>query len=174
MRPVSSLILVTLLAAVTGLCTIQWYRESDLRQLGVELRQETTRLAGEKQELENRVKAADGEILRLTASLGELRQTSVSKQEHEEQTVLNTQLREMLEKQNAAIKQQNEAIERQNALIEQANATIKQGNESIKALTEERDTVTRKLNETVAKYNKLLSEGTRPPSATASANSSGQ
>ncbi|WP_075090059.1 hypothetical protein [Verrucomicrobium spinosum] len=60
MRPISSTILVTLLAAVCGLCTIQWYRESDLRQLGVDLRNETTKLAGANQELENRVKAADG------------------------------------------------------------------------------------------------------------------
>ncbi|WP_050030220.1 hypothetical protein [Verrucomicrobium sp. BvORR034] len=167
MRPISSTILVTLLAAVCGLCTIQWYRESDLRQLGVDLRNETTKLAGANQELENRVKAADGEILRLTASLGELRQTSVSKQEHEEQTILNTQLREMAEKQNAAIKQQNESIEKQNALIEQANVAIKQGNETIKKITDERDSLSKKLNETVAKYNKLQAEGAKPANTAA-------
>ena len=172
MRPVSSTILVTLLAALCGLCTIQWYRESDLRQLGVELRNETTKLAGANQELENRVKAADAEILRLTGSLGELRQTSVSKAEHEEQTILNAQLREMAEKQNAAIKQQNESIEKQNALIEQANVAIKQGNDTVKKLTEERDAVSKKLNETVAKYNKLVGEGAKPTATAATGTAS--
>ena len=168
MRPLSSTIMVFLVASLCGLCLVQWYRETDLRKLGVDLRNETTRLAGLNQDLDNRGKAADAEILRLTAALGELRTTSISKQQHDEQTAQLTHLREMAEKQNAAIVQQNEAITKQNTVIEQANESIKKGNESIKKLTEERDVVTKQLNETRAKYNKLVGEGGHAkPGATA-------
>jgi len=149
MRPVPQTVLLVLLAALCGLCAVQWWRESALRETAVAQRAELARLSGERDELAGRMKAADAEILRLTAAQSDLRSNSVSKQVHEEVTRANAHLRESVEKQNAAIKEQNEALAKQNAAIQEAN-------ENIRKLAAERDGLARRVNEVTALYNKLV------------------
>lgn len=148
MRPVPTFVLLLLLVALCGLCAWQWGRESKLREYALSQRDAATTLTAERDELETRVKAADGEILRLTGALSELRVTSVSKQEHDEVLAANTQMRESVEKQNLLLTQQNEAIQKQNEAIAKAN-------ESITKLAAERDDLAKRLNEVTAQYNKL-------------------
>ena len=152
MKPLPNFILALLLVALCGLCAWQWNRESQLRSLAAGQRDQIATLTALRDELESRVKAADGEVLRITASLAELRANSVSKEIHAEALDANAQLREVVEKQNAAITQQNELLTRQNAVITQANETIRK-------LTAERDDLGKKLNEVTALYNKLV----KPP-----------
>ncbi len=149
MRPVPQTILLVLLAALCGLCAVQWWRESALRETAVAQRDALGALTGERDELTGRMKAADAEILRLTAAHADLRANSVSKQAHEEIAQANAHLRESVEKQNAAIKEQNEAIAKQNLAVQQAN-------ESIRRLTAERDGLARRVNEVTELYNKLV------------------
>lgn len=149
MRPVPQSVLLTLLAALCGLCAVQWWRESSLRGMAVAQRGELVRLAAERDELAARVKAADAEILRLTGAITDLRTNSVSKQVHEETTRANAQLRESVGKQNAAIHEQNEALAKQNAAVAQANANVRK-------LAAERDDLARRINEVTALYNKLV------------------
>lgn len=151
MRPVPQSILIALLAALCGLCAAQWWRESELRGRAVAQGEELGRLMGERDELAARAKAADADILRLTAALTDLRTNSVARQEHDEVARAAGQLRETVEKQNAAIREQNEAIIRQNAAVEQANETIRR-------LAAERDGLARRVNEVTALYNKLVQE----------------
>lgn len=148
MRPVPTFVLLSLLVALCGLCAWQWARESRLREYALSQRNAVTSLTAEREELETRVKAADGEILRLTGSVNELRTTSVSKLQHEEVLQANAQMRESVEKQNLLLVQQNEAIQKQNQAIAKAN-------EGITRLSTERDDLARRLNEVTALYNKL-------------------
>lgn len=151
MKPVPNILLSVLLIALCGLCAWQWDRESKLRALVNSQRVQITMLSAQREELEARVKAADAEVLRITASLAELRANSVSKDTHAEALQANTLLRENVTKQNAAITQQNELITRQNTSIQQAN-------ESLKKLVIERDDLAMRINEVTAMYNKLVKE----------------
>jgi hypothetical protein len=148
MRPVPQTILLALLAAMCGLCAVQWWRESALREQTVAQRSELLKVAAERDELAARAKDADAEILRLTGALSDLRTQSVSKQEHHEALAANGQMRGVVEKQNAAIKEQNEAIAKQNAAVLQAN-------EIIRKVSAERDDLAKRINEVTALYNKL-------------------
>ena len=148
MRPVPNVILSVLLLALCGLCLWQWNRESQLRALAGGQRDQITTLSVRCDELESRVKAADGEVLRITAGLADLRANSVSKDIHAEALDANVHLKEIVEKQNAAITQQNELLAKQ-------NTAIHQGNDGLKKLAAERDELAKKLNEVTALYNKL-------------------
>jgi DNA repair exonuclease SbcCD ATPase subunit len=97
------------------------------------------------------VKAADGEVLRITASLAELRANSVAKEVHAEVLDANAMLQENIIKQNTAITQQNELLTKQNAVIQQAN-------EQGKKLAGERDELAKRLNEVTARYNQLAKQ----------------
>lgn len=149
MKPVPNIALSVLLIALCGLCAWQWNRERSLRELlqsqGSQLHAVTT----ERDELSARMKAADAEILRLTASIAELRTNSVAKEVHEETITAAKTQRETLAKQNAAITQQNEIITKQNGAIQQAN-------DSIQKLTAERDSLAKRLNDVTAKFNELV------------------
>ncbi len=151
MKPVPNILLSVLLIALCGLCAWQWDRESKLRLLLKDKITAVNALTTQRDELETRVKAADAEVLRITASLAELRANSVSKDTHAEALQANTLLRENVTKQNAAITQQNELITRQNTSIQQAN-------ESLKKLVIERDDLAMRINEVTAMYNKLVKE----------------
>lgn len=151
MKPVPNILLLVLLIALCGLCAWQWDRESNLRLLLKDKITAVNALTTQRDELETRVKAADAEVLRITASLAELRANSVSKDIHAEALQANTLLRENVTKQNAAITQQNELITRQNTSIQQAN-------ESLKKLVIERDDLAKRINEVTAMYNKLVKE----------------
>ena len=148
MRPVPSPVLITLLVLLCALCAWQWHRETGLRRIVAQRLEEVTELRAERDEIETRVKAADAEILRLTASLNELRTTSVAKVQHDEVLSANAQMRGSVEKQNALILQQNEALTR-------ANESIQRANDTIKSLTAERDSLAKRVNEVTALYNKL-------------------
>lgn len=148
MRPIPQTILIIFLVALCGLCIVQWQRESDLRKIATTQRDEIIGFEIEKQDADARIKAADAEILRLTGSLNELRTTSVSKQEFEDQAKLQEEMKAAFEKQNEIIKQQNEAVVKQ-------NASIAQMNESVKKLIGERDSLATRLNDVTSKYNKL-------------------
>jgi methyl-accepting chemotaxis protein len=149
MRPVPQAILVVLLAALCGLCAVQWWRESALRETAVAQRDALGTLTGERDDLTSRMKAADAEILRLTAAFTDLRANSVSQQAHEETAQANAHLRESVEKQNAAIKEQNEAIAKQNLAVQQVN-------ENLRKLAAERDELAKRVNEVTGLYNKLV------------------
>lgn len=148
MRPVPNLILSLLLLALCGLCAWQWNRESRLRSLAAAQRDEVTALTTERDELQSRVKAADVEVLRITASLAELRGNSVSKENHAQILKANTTLRDAASKQSMMITEQNELLAKQNTAMQQAN-------ESIKKLSAARDDLAKRLNEVTALYNKL-------------------
>lgn len=142
-------LLFVLLLALCGLCGVQWWRESQLRQMAATQRDALLQITTKRDELESRVKAADAEILRINASLAELRANSISKQVHEEALQANTMLRDTISKQNTAIIQQNEALQKQNEAMQKANATITR-------LAAERDDMVKRLNEVTAKYNALI------------------
>lgn len=151
MKPVPNIVLSLLLVALCGLCAWQWDRESKLRlQLKAKIMAVNV-LTTQRDELETRVKAADAEVLRITASLTELRANSVSKDTHAEALQANTLLRESVTKQNAAVTLQNELLTNQNASIQQANG-------SLKKLAAARDDLAKRLNEVTAMYNKLVKE----------------
>lgn len=151
MRPVPQTVLLLLLAALCSLCAVQWWRESTLRETAMAQRADLARLSGERDELAGRMKAADAEILRLTAAQSDLRSNSVSKQVHEEVIRANGSLRESVEKQNAAIKERDESLAKQNAVIQRAD-------ENIRKLAAERDDLARRANEVTALYNKLVQD----------------
>jgi chromosome segregation ATPase len=149
MKPVSNLLLCLLLLGLCGLCAWQWQRETELRKLHTAALADVATLTAERDELETRVKVADGEILRLTAAQAELRANSVSKQLHDEVATANTTMRELIEKQNTTITTQNEQLAKAAEAIIQANVTIQK-------LTADRSTLTTRLNEVTAKYNDLV------------------
>lgn len=163
MRPVSSLVLTLLLIALCGLCGVQWWRESELRRLAEKQRDDIVRHEATQMEQESRIKAADGEILRLTGSLAELRTNSVSKEEFEELKEAAENHVAVINKQNETILQQNENITKQNEALERFNAAVLQANETIKTLTNQRDDLAKRLNEVTAQYNKLANPGATPP-----------
>jgi DNA repair exonuclease SbcCD ATPase subunit len=151
MKPVPNILLSALLLALCGLCFWQWHREGQLRALVAAQAEQVSVLSAKRDDLEARVKAADAEVLRITASLAELRASSVSKDVHDEALQANTTLRESVLKQNAAITQQNELITKQNTSIQQAN-------DNLKKLITERDDIAKRLNDLTALYNKLAKE----------------
>jgi DNA repair exonuclease SbcCD ATPase subunit len=151
MKPVPNILLSALLLALCGLSFWQWHREGQLRSLASSLSEQLAEVTAKRDDLEARVKAADAEVLRITASLAELRASSVSKEVHDEAMQANTTLRESVLKQNAAITQQNELITKQNASIQQAN-------DSLKKLVTERDDLAKRLNDLTALYNKLAKQ----------------
>jgi DNA repair exonuclease SbcCD ATPase subunit len=153
MKPLPNIFLSALLMALCGLCFWQWHREAQLRALVSFQSDQLTVLTVKRDELETRVKAADAEVLRITASLAELRANSVAKEVHEEALQANTMLRESVVKQNTAITQQNELITKQNASIQQAN-------DNLKKLITERDDLAKRLNDLTAVYNKLAKPST--------------
>lgn len=138
-----------LLLAVCGLCVVQWWRESRLRETAAERGDALDRISAERDDLAARLKAADGEILRLTGALAELRSNSVSRETHEETVKAAADLRETALKQNGVLAEQAEALKSQNAAIEKANETIRK-------LAAERDAVAARFNELTARYNKIV------------------
>lgn len=151
MKPVPSIFLLLLILLLCGLCGWQWHRENLLRELAITQRAALDTLNAERSELESRVKAADAEVLRLTGAIAELRQNSVSAQEHSDLVASSTRLRDDLVKQNEFLKQQSEALT-------QANASIVQANETVKLLTTERDSLVTKVNEVTTLYNALAAK----------------
>ena len=149
MRPVPQSLLLPLLLALCVLCSVQWWRESTLREMAVAQRNELAKVTAGRDDINARMKDRDSEILRLTAALGELRANSVAKSEVDGVKDVNTQLRETVAKQNEAIKDGNEAVAKQNSAILQANETIRK-------LAEERDALAKRVNDVTAKYNKLV------------------
>jgi chromosome segregation ATPase len=150
-KPVPSIFLLLLILLLCGLCGWQWYRENLLRDLAISQRVSLDTLQSERNELESRVKAADAEVLRLTGAIAELRQNSVSAQEHSDLVASSTKLREDLVKQSEVLKQHAEALT-------QANASIVQANETVKLLTTERDSLVTKVNEVTMLYNALAAK----------------
>lgn len=148
MKPVSNIILSLLLVAMCGLCAWQWERESRLRAAYSTQRDQLTITTAQREELASRAKSADAEVLRITASIAELRTNSISKESHDEVLQANTQMRESIVKQNAAITQHNELLAQQNAAIQQAN-------ERLKKVATERDDLAKRLNDLTARYNEL-------------------
>lgn len=151
MRPVPPALLLALLLGLCALCGVQWWRESVLRELAAGQARELAGAAAERGELVGRLKAADAEILRLTAAHSDLRSNSVSAQVHEEAIEAARNLREAAEKLGGALRERDAALARQNAAVGQAN-------ESIRKLAAERDDLARRLNEVTARHNKLLEE----------------
>lgn len=149
MNPVPLRLLLLLLTALTAVCLGQWWRESDIHRLAVEQRRQIADLAALKTELEARTKAADAEILRLTAALAELRASSVSKDIHSE-------TEQKLNEARSLVTRQNEAITTQNTAISQLNDSVTKANAGIKALAAERDALADRLNELTDKYNALV------------------
>jgi DNA repair exonuclease SbcCD ATPase subunit len=143
--------LLLLLLAMCGLCGWQWRREHQLRLVATTQQEELDSVRKERSELESRVKAADAEVLRLTAAISELRQNSVSAQEHTDLIAELARLRE-------AVAKQNETLQKQSDLLAQANASIVQANESIQRVAGERDAIATKLNEVTALYNELAAK----------------
>lgn len=152
MKPVPSSVLLMLLLALCGLCAWQWHRESELRLIVNAKLLALEQVTSQRDDLEARVKAADAEILRLTGALAELRANSVAKQLHEDVVAANTQMREVLSKQNAVITEQNDRLAK-------ANGAILQANENLKKVTAERDALAKKINEVTALYNALAKKG---------------
>lgn len=148
MRPVSSSILLVLLIALCGLCSWQWWRESDLRRIAIKQREDILRLETLNQEQEIRIKAADAEVLRLTGAMSELRSNSVPKTDFETLKEAALKNQENVEKQNAVILQQN-------GVLEQLNASVSKANDTIKKLAAERDALAQRINEVTEQYNKL-------------------
>lgn len=149
MRPVPSSILVLLLLAMCGLCGVQWWRESRLREVAVTLRTDLSTMTGDRDHLNERAKAADAEILRLTTAFTTLRATSVSREEHGAALQAIELLRCQLDYQNSIITEQNAAVKAQGLSTQGAN-------EIIRKLVVERDELVRRTNELTAKYNALL------------------
>ena len=135
-------LLLLLLPAMCLLCGVQWWRESQLRELSLTQRQELVAIQAKSEQLNERVKAADAEILRLTADLNDLRATSVPKTDLEAAVATGEKLK-------AQLQTASEALTRQNAAIEKANQIIQ------KTATE-RDELARKANELAEKYNGLV------------------
>lgn len=146
MKPVPNIALSLLLIALCVLSGWQWNRERSLREVVHGQRDQLHAITSVRDDLTARVKAADAEVLRLTASLAELRTNSVSKEAHDETVAAATKLRESVAKQNAAITEQNELLAKQNTAIQQAN-------ENITKLTTERDSLAKRLNDVTARYN---------------------
>lgn len=168
MRPVSSYILSILLLAICGLCGYQWWRETELRRLAQNQRDELLRHEAKDVEQETRIKSADAEILRLTGTLSELRSTSVSKEEFEELKSAAESHVASINKQNEIILQQNEAIRKQNEIVEQLNSSVLKANDTIKRLVEQRDQLAQRLNDLTQRYNKLANPGGNASAATSS------
>ncbi|MEY4483214.1 MAG: hypothetical protein RL693_666 [Verrucomicrobiota bacterium] len=155
MRPISQPILILLIAILCSLCVWQWWRESSLREITVQQRNEISKLSTERQEMESRIKEADMEILRLTSSVTDLRTNSVSKEALDELAQNRKRLQETLEKQSLLLRQQNESIVTQNEALTTQNIAIKQANETIKKLVEDRDKLVKQINEVTLRYNEL-------------------
>jgi UTP:GlnB (protein PII) uridylyltransferase len=136
-----------------GLCAWQWYRESLLRELYGKSTSALAILQHDRDELMIRVKAADGEILRVNQSLIELRANSVSKAQHAELTERHSVLKDGIEKQNAMIIEQTAALAK-------AATSMEQANRNIRALTSERDDVVAKLNATITEMNARQAKAT--------------
>lgn len=148
MRPIPGYILILLMLSLCGLCVWQWSRETELRKISAQQREEITALQSEQFKTEASMKAADAEILRLTASLAELRTNSIAKEEFDALTENGTKMREGIEKLQAAIKERDGALAKLNTSMQQAN-------DQIKKLISERDSVATRLQEVTQKYNKL-------------------
>lgn len=147
MKPIPPAALITLILALCGLCIWQWQREAALRRINQQHTTELVKLQAEHTSLTARATTANAEILRLTGTLNELRNSSISTTAHDEALAARTSLQSMAEKQNAAITQQNQAIQ--------------QANETIQKLTTERASLARRLNEVTAKYNAVIRDGAR-------------
>src|SRR6187200_3430490 len=110
MRPIPSSLLLVLILLLCGLCALQWHRESELRDIVLRQGAELASLRAAQGEIEARVKTADAEILRLTASTSELRDNSVSKQQYDGALQANLQMKADVEKLNEAIKQRDKSL----------------------------------------------------------------
>lgn len=149
MRPVLSPILVALLLAMCGLCGVQWWRESLLREAAVTLRTDLGQMTAERDHLTERIKSADAEILRLTSAFTQLRASSVPREDHEAAL-------EAIELLYCQMHHQNSIIEGQNAAVRAQGVSLRSTNETIRKLVAERDELVRRSNEIAAKYNALL------------------
>lgn len=142
MRSFSLTVLFLLLLAMCGLCGVQWWRESRIREIAVGLRSELMAITAQRDQLNDRAKAADAEIVRLNAAFVELRANSVPKPDFETSMAA-------LEQANARALAQNQALQRQNEAMQKANVTIQH-------VATERDSLAKKANEITAKYNALV------------------
>ena len=149
MRSFPQPLLFLLLLAMCGLCSVQWWRESQLRETANALRLDLARSTAECDKVNERAKAADGEILRLNSAINELRVNSVAKADLDAALDSASRLREQVQKANQAITQQQSALEQQGAAIQKTNDTIKK-------TADERDDLARKANEITLKYNALV------------------
>src|SRR3569623_2702550 len=93
MRSFSLTVLFLLLLAMCGLCAVQWWRESKLRELAAGTRGELTTIVRERNDLNERLKAADAEMLRVTTALTELRTSSVPKADLDAAVMANDMLK---------------------------------------------------------------------------------
>lgn len=149
MRPVPPSILILLLLAMCGLCAVQWWRESGLREIAVTLRSDLATMTVERDRLNERAKSADAEILRLTAAFTDLRSNSVSRDEHAALLQILENLRCQMDLQNSVIAEQNAAVKAQGLSTQNAN-------EIIRKLVAERDGLAARVNEVTARYNALI------------------
>ncbi len=149
MRSFSLPALFFLLLGMCGLCGVQWWRESKIREIAVGLRTQLAVVTDERDYLNERAKAADGEILRLNNAFVELRANSVPKQDFDTSMQALALLNIRLAAQNDAILRQNQVIQQQNEAMQKANATVQR-------VAGERTELAKKLNEVTTKYNALL------------------
>ncbi len=156
MRSFSLTVLFFLLLGMCGLCAVQWWRESDLRQVALAQRTDLEKVSAQRNELNERIKAADAETLRVTTAFTELRANSVPKADLDTALTANEQLKAQIQTQNQAITQQNEALKKQNEALKQQAEVISKANDTIRRVAEERDELVKKANEITAKYNALL------------------
>ena len=156
MRSFSLTVLFFLLLGMCGLCAVQWWRESKLRELALSTRGEITTLTRERNDLNDRLKAADAEMLRVTTAFTELRTNSVPKAELDAAVTANDMLKARIQEQSQAIARQNEALKQQNELLQKQAESVKKANGTIQQVTSERDDLVKKANDATARYNALL------------------
>ena len=135
-------LLIILLLAMCVLCGVQWWRESELREKLTNKQWELLSVTTSRDQLNERVKAADAELLRLTGAVNDLRANSVAKTELEAANESANKLRTLLH--TAA-----ETVTKQNAAIQKAN-------ELLKKTAAERDELAKKAADTAEKYNALV------------------
>ncbi|MFZ4766118.1 MAG: hypothetical protein ACOYMN_14300 [Roseimicrobium sp.] len=151
MRPVPTGFIHALVVALCALCVVQWWRESQLRELLLELETRHVALQQEFDRVTERAKVADAEILRVTGALADLRATSVPAEAHEETLHAVETMRCQLDLAQGALVEQSAAW-KTHAL------TVKEANEAIRKLIGERDGLAKRLNEVTERYNALVAK----------------
>lgn len=156
MRSFSITVLFFLLLGMCGLCVVQWFRESSLRETALTYRMAVQKVTTDRDQLNERVKAVDAEMLRVNTAFTELRTNSIPKADLDAAIEANTKLKEQIQAANQSITQQNEVLKKQNEALQQQATAIQKANEIIKKTADERDDLAKKTNEITTKYNALL------------------